>query len=372
MSLIQFKKAGAKSRAHSRAAPASSRSGTPRFLGGGNPRKAALEHEADRAADKATRERMPNASSALSDGKLDGATRRHMEKHLGADLSDVRVHAGSAASSSAKSMDALAYTSGKDVSFADGQYSPGSKNGQWLLAHELAHVAQQSGGGDGLSAANAGEVQKYGHKPSCSEEFLKSHVWPGDYLAKQMLPHALNALCAAEFGNSTPRNRQAVGALNATFGKDWKGKSGEIYKNLWRLRAAFDGGDYMYDCIRGCDSEDEGDAETEYADSAVRDDSIGVGGPGGDINLCYENLGPKSVSWFATVVIHEMGHLMLGLRHGADKKSGVCSGGVDDAHCYGLLAQGMWHNVDPVYSTSMGDLCHGGGGPETRNPKNWD
>jgi outer membrane protein OmpA-like peptidoglycan-associated protein len=40
-------------------------------------------------------------------------------------------------------MNALAYTVGSDIAFASGHFSPGSRDGQRLLAHELAHVVQQ-------------------------------------------------------------------------------------------------------------------------------------------------------------------------------------------------------------------------------------
>jgi hypothetical protein len=43
----------------------------------------------------------------------------------------------------------LAYTLGSDVAFASGQYLPATTAGRRLLAHELTHVLQQSGG-DGL------------------------------------------------------------------------------------------------------------------------------------------------------------------------------------------------------------------------------
>ena len=47
------------------------------------------------------------------------------------------------AADSAKSIDALAYTFGKDIVFGEGQYTPHSNAGERLLAHELAHVIQQ-------------------------------------------------------------------------------------------------------------------------------------------------------------------------------------------------------------------------------------
>ena len=77
---------------------------------------------------------------------LDAGTRARMESRLGVDLSRVRIHADAQAARSAEDVDALAYTVGEDVVFAAGEYSPRTPDGQRLLAHELAHVVQQSGG----------------------------------------------------------------------------------------------------------------------------------------------------------------------------------------------------------------------------------
>ena len=77
---------------------------------------------------------------------LDAATRAFMEPRFGADFSRVRVHDGAQATESAKSVRALAYTVGNNVVFNTNQYQPASIAGQRLLAHELAHVVQQSGG----------------------------------------------------------------------------------------------------------------------------------------------------------------------------------------------------------------------------------
>ncbi len=48
------------------------------------------------------------------------------------------------AASSARAINARAYTLGNDVIFGAGQYSPNSSEGRHLLAHELTHVIQQS------------------------------------------------------------------------------------------------------------------------------------------------------------------------------------------------------------------------------------
>ena len=63
----------------------------------------------------------------------------------GLDFSHVRIHTDARAAESAQSVDALAYTVGRDIVFGDGQYRPDTSEGQRLLAHELTHVAQQGG-----------------------------------------------------------------------------------------------------------------------------------------------------------------------------------------------------------------------------------
>ena len=75
---------------------------------------------------------------------LHADTREYMESRFGHDFSHVRVHADAGAADSARAVNALAYTVGRDVVFAPGQYAPNSAAGRQLLAHELTHVLQQS------------------------------------------------------------------------------------------------------------------------------------------------------------------------------------------------------------------------------------
>ena len=85
---------------------------------------------------------------------LDDSVRKPMEAHFGQDFSAVRIHTDSKASDSAKAVQAHAYTVGSDIVFQSGRYSPGSSDGQRMLAHELTHVVQQrSGPVDGSPAA---------------------------------------------------------------------------------------------------------------------------------------------------------------------------------------------------------------------------
>src|SRR5262249_7919816 len=74
---------------------------------------------------------------------LDAATRSFFESRFGRDFSQVRVHTDSKAADSARAVNALGYTLGRDLVFGPNQYAPRSINGQRLLAHELTHVVQQ-------------------------------------------------------------------------------------------------------------------------------------------------------------------------------------------------------------------------------------
>lgn len=87
----------------------------------------------------------PIVDSALRSGgkPLDHPTRFFMESRFGYDFSNVKVHTGTMAAKSAQSINALAYTSGNHIVFKEGQYSPETKRGRRLLAHELTHVVQQ-------------------------------------------------------------------------------------------------------------------------------------------------------------------------------------------------------------------------------------
>ncbi|MBI9048810.1 MAG: DUF4157 domain-containing protein [Anaerolineaceae bacterium] len=81
-----------------------------------------------------------------SSGKpLDSATRTSMEAIFNHDFSQVRIHSDENAATSAMTLNALAYTVGRNVVFGTGQYNPSSPQGRRLLAHELTHVMQQGG-----------------------------------------------------------------------------------------------------------------------------------------------------------------------------------------------------------------------------------
>lgn len=84
--------------------------------------------------------------------------RGRMEQAFGADFSSVRVHFDGKSDSLNRSLQSRAFTTGRDLFFKAGEYKPASKEGQRLIAHELTHVVQQTGGAtrrNGLSIQRA-------------------------------------------------------------------------------------------------------------------------------------------------------------------------------------------------------------------------
>jgi len=76
--------------------------------------------------------------------------RRQMEAATGANLSGVRVHEGSEASGLNQQLTAKAFTTGNDIFLREDQ----SPQDSTLMAHEMAHVVQQSSG----RTASGGEM----------------------------------------------------------------------------------------------------------------------------------------------------------------------------------------------------------------------
>ncbi len=130
-----------------------------------------LEAEADRVAaevlerpDADVSERSPSHARGVQTSEglpfggrpLDEETRAFFEPRFGYDFSKVRIYPDERAGDSARSMGALAYTTGANIAFDNGRYQPNTGEGRRLLAHELTHVVQQGQ----ASAVSGGEGMK--------------------------------------------------------------------------------------------------------------------------------------------------------------------------------------------------------------------
>lgn len=142
-------------------APAAARA-APRAAGcGGAPASVDLRRALGNRACAALLQREPAAAAgtpatgdaarrieALGGGTpLPPAERAFFEPRFGRDLGGVRVHTGADAAAAARAVGARAFALGTDVVLGAGAYAPGGAQGRRLLAHELAHVVQQSAPG---------------------------------------------------------------------------------------------------------------------------------------------------------------------------------------------------------------------------------
>ena len=83
-------------------------------------------------------------SSSGNGSEMSEATRQKMEASFNTDFNHVKIHTGTKASELSQSIGARAFTHGSDIYFNQGEFNPGTKSGDHLLAHELTHVVQQS------------------------------------------------------------------------------------------------------------------------------------------------------------------------------------------------------------------------------------
>jgi len=74
---------------------------------------------------------------------LPESARSFFEAQFDHDFGRVRIHTGPAAAEAAQSINAAAFTVGRDIVFDRGQYRPQTSDGKALLGHELTHVVQQ-------------------------------------------------------------------------------------------------------------------------------------------------------------------------------------------------------------------------------------
>jgi hypothetical protein len=105
-----------------------------------------LEAEADALAERASRVRATGWPAAPGNGPLEPRARDFFEARFGHDFSRVRVYDDASANARAQILGAMAFTQGQHVAFARGLHAPHTERGWRLLAHELAHVAQQQRG----------------------------------------------------------------------------------------------------------------------------------------------------------------------------------------------------------------------------------
>ncbi|MCP4157034.1 MAG: DUF4157 domain-containing protein, partial [bacterium] len=103
---------------------------------------------------------------------LPETTRNYFEPRFGKDLGNIRLHTGTKANDTAASLHAQTFSTGNNIAFAHGYYSPGTTAGKKLLAHEITHTIQQQ------TTQNKGETLRLRQQPgpfTISDKYEKSH-----------------------------------------------------------------------------------------------------------------------------------------------------------------------------------------------------
>jgi hypothetical protein len=120
-----------------------------------------------------------NRALAVPGSPIEAGLRRDMEQSLGHDFSRVRVHNDAMAVQSARDVNARAYTLGHDIVFGTSGFQPETHAGRRLIAHELAHVVQQTGGaahGPAPGYANTIMRQAGGQTPPGEQQTAENGV----------------------------------------------------------------------------------------------------------------------------------------------------------------------------------------------------
>jgi hypothetical protein len=116
--------------------------------------------------------------------RLPASVRSFMEPRFHADFSAVRLHTDAPAHDLARSVNAQAFTVGRDIVFGAGHYAPESERGKHLIAHELTHVVQQGAAGKALRAAERmdwgwGVTSRHDSGPQIQRQATSAPVFVG-------------------------------------------------------------------------------------------------------------------------------------------------------------------------------------------------
>lgn len=232
---------------------------------------------------------------------LDDTTRAFFEPRFRRDFSQVRVHTDATAAESAGAVNARAYTVGRDVVFATGQYAPDSASGKSLLAHELTHVVQQGGGGEGsegqhghgMSAVQRAptfkdcRTQEKG-KEDAKEKILAKAIKDAAPLAQVALNKLTTGILAADV--------EAYDAFNANFGDPTDDRIKAVVKVYESIKKSLDSKDIV--CLPKC----------EKSKKDPKADTCALAAPGKVISICPEFFRRPCSDLQDFVILHESAH----------------------------------------------------------------
>ncbi|CAB1081488.1 hypothetical protein D1AOALGA4SA_9139 [Olavius algarvensis Delta 1 endosymbiont] len=140
--------------------------------------------------------------SRLGAGRaLDSGVKNPMESAFGTGFGSVRIHTDAGAAELSNRLDARAFTVGRDIAFAPGEYRPDTAVGRVLIAHELAHVVQQGG------AAGVDRATPSGGSQNAALEAENDRAAARATVSQSVRPQAMGG---SMFANMLPRLRTGL------------------------------------------------------------------------------------------------------------------------------------------------------------------
>jgi Domain of unknown function (DUF4157) len=141
--------------------------------------------------------------------ELPEVVRRQLQPQFNFDLRRVRIHRDGYADQLAKTVNAIAFTTGTQVFFRSGQFDPTSPQGRGLLVHELTHVGQQLEG-----RAKPGVDADQGLEDEAVREGQSAERQSTTVTAKVISPSASRSNVGANENNAVQRSADTPNTAN--------------------------------------------------------------------------------------------------------------------------------------------------------------
>jgi hypothetical protein len=259
-----------------------------------------LEREADQTAENALRTQFSSPSARSTQWPR-------------ADFSRVRIHTDARAADSTSAVNAKAYTVGQDIVFGSGRYTPDTDVGRKLLAHELAHVMQQRGMGEGARLQRQAPATPPG--PKSPQQMMDDSINQAAVLtmdAQERIIRLRTLSSEGKLDKATKQDANTLRAVQKWLRLDFNRRqefSEKLDKAVGLMRRFLTVVPIVPAKITGTDPKANckpGNLATAY-----------VGDPNGVVHFC-DDFFPKGPQCQRNIVIHERFHL-AGIHHGEAK-----------------------------------------------------
>ena len=183
---------------------------------------------------------MPLHATSQSGTHMDKRTQSSMSQHFGADFGGVKIHTDDHAVNLNRQFNARAFTVNNNIYFNQGEYNPGTKEGQHLLAHELVHTIQQ-----GPASHSAIQAKSIIDRPDSLHEQEADNI-ANSFTQARDSGYSSSALHMRSNMGITPLTNSIIQRMPKTSGGEWfaenyndavdKDQDGKATPAAWEMR----------------------------------------------------------------------------------------------------------------------------------------